>query len=162
MKEYTAAEVATLIEAETQSSLEAMLREGARRMLPAALEMEGDAYIAQCQGQRDGLGQRLVVRKGRHRAREVVTGVGKIPIRQPRVDDQRAEHHFASAILPPYLRRTPSVDALIPTLYLKGWTKSSKVWNFAMGSSKKPPNTHLTFYRPKYPFSWGRLIRTDD
>ena len=120
MEEYTAAAVATLIEEETYSSLEAMLREGARRMLQAALEMEVDPYIEQCQAQRDGSGQRLVVRNGRHRAREVVTGVGKIPIRQPRVADRRADHHFTSAILPPYLRRTPSIDALIPALYLKG------------------------------------------
>ena len=114
MEEYTAAAVATLIEEETYSSLEAMLREGARRMLQAALEMEVDPYIEQCQAQRDGLGHRLVVRNGRHRACEVVTGVGKIPIRQPRVADRRADHHFTSAILPPYLRRTPSIDALIP------------------------------------------------
>ena len=120
MEEYTAAAVATLIEEETYSSLEAMLREGARRMLQAALEMEVDTYIERCKEQRDGSGQRLVVRNGRHRAREVVTGVGKIPIRQPRVADRRADHHFTSAILPPYLRRTPSIDALIPALYLKG------------------------------------------
>lgn len=81
MEEYTAAEVATLIEEETHSSLEAMLREGARRMLQAALEMEVEAYIERCKEQRDGSGHRLVVRNGRHRAREVVTGVGKIPIR---------------------------------------------------------------------------------
>ena len=120
MQEYTAAEVATLIEEETQSSLEAMLREGARRMLQAALELEVDAYIERCKAQRDASGHQLVVRNGSHPAREVVTGVGKIPIRQPRVHDRRAEHHFTSAILPPYLRRTPSINALIPALYLKG------------------------------------------
>ena len=120
MQEYTAAEVATLLEAETQSSLEAMLREGARRMLQAALELEVEAYIERNKAQRDGSGHQLVVRNGRHRAREVVTGVGKVPIRQPRVHDRRAEHHFTSAILPPYLRRSPSIDALIPALYLKG------------------------------------------
>ena len=124
MQEYTAAEVATLIQEETQRSLEAMLREGARRMLQSALELEVDAYIERCKEQRDGSGHQLVVRNGRHPAREVVTGVGKIPIRQPRVHDRRAEHHFTSAILPPYLRRTPSIDALIPALYLKGVSTS--------------------------------------
>ena len=116
--------MATLIEEETHSSLEAMLREGARRMLQSALEMEVEAYIERCQAQRDGEGQRLVVRNGHHRTREVVTGVGKIAIRQPRIHDRRAEHHFTSAILPPYLRRTPSIDALIPALYLKGVSTS--------------------------------------
>ena len=45
---------------------------------------------------------------------------GRVPVRQPRVHDRRPEEHFTSAILPPYLRRTPSIDALIPLLYLKG------------------------------------------
>jgi transposase-like protein len=50
----------------------------------------------------------------------LVSGVGKVPVRQPRVHDRREDEHFTSAILPPYLRRTPSIDALIPLLYLKG------------------------------------------
>ena len=55
----------------------------------------------------------------------LITGVGKIPIRQPRVHDQREEQAFTSAILPKYLRRAPSIDALIPALYLKGVSTSS-------------------------------------
>ena len=61
-----------------------------------------------------------MVRNGYHQKRELVTGVGKVPVRQPRVHDRRPEEHFTSVILPPYLRRTPSIDALIPLLYLKG------------------------------------------
>ena len=124
MTEYTAVEVNTLIQEETQSSLETMLREGARRMLQAALEMEVATYIEQYKEQVDEKGHRQVVRNGHHAARQVISGVGPIPVRQPRVQDRRADQHFSSAILPPYLRRTPSIDALIPALYLKGVSTS--------------------------------------
>ena len=116
MPEYTAVDVPTLIEEETHSSLEGMLREGARRMLQAALEMEVSAYLDGCNDQRDAAGHQAVVRNGHHRERTLVTGVGPMPIRQPRVQDRRVDHQFTSAILPPYLRRTPSIDALIPAL----------------------------------------------
>ena len=124
MPEYTAVDVTTLIEEETHSSLEGMLREGARRMLQAALEMEVSAYLDGCNDQRDAAGHQAVVRNGHHRERTLVTGVGPMPIRQPRVQDRRVDHQFTSAILPPYLRRTPSIDALIPALYLKGVSTS--------------------------------------
>ena len=66
----------------------------------------------------------MVVRNGHLPERELVTGIGPIPIRQPRVDDRQlaaqGEPRFSSAILPRYLRRAPSVDRLIPVLYLKG------------------------------------------
>ena len=124
MQEYTAVDVTALIEEETQSSLESMLREGARRMLQAALEMEVSAYLDAHTAQRDEAGHQVVVRNGHHRERTLVTGVGPISIRQPRVQDRRVDHQFTSAILPPYLRRTPSIDALIPALYLKGVSTS--------------------------------------
>ena len=52
--------------------------------------------------------------------REVLTGAGPLTVKKPRVDDRREGQKFTSAILPPYLRRSPSIDALIPVLYLKG------------------------------------------
>ncbi|NKB69634.1 MAG: IS256 family transposase [Candidatus Latescibacteria bacterium] len=113
-----------LIQEELDLSLEGVLREGARKMLTAVLEMEVDAYSERCQEQRDEAGHRQVVRNGYHKARDVVTGVGKLPIQQPRVHDRRVDYHFTSAILPPYLRRTPGIDALIPALYLKGVSTS--------------------------------------
>ena len=96
------------------------LREGARRLLQEALELEVESYSQRFQELRDDKGQRMVVRNGYHQERELVTGVGKVRVRQPRVHDRRPDEHFTSAILPPYLRRTPSIDALIPLLYLKG------------------------------------------
>ena len=103
-----------------ESVLETTLREGARRLLQEALELEVEQYTKHLQLLRDAQGQRLVVRNGYHQERELVAGVGKVPVRQPRVHDRRPGEHFSSAILPPYLRRTPSIDALIPALYLKG------------------------------------------
>ena len=105
---------------QVESVLETTLREGARRLLQEALALEVEEYSQRFQALRDDQGQRLVVRNGYHPERELVTGVGKVPVRQPRVHDRRPEEHFTSAILPPYLRRTPSIDALIPLLYLKG------------------------------------------
>ena len=68
---------------------------------------------------RDENGQRLVVRNGHLPERELVTGVGPIPVRQPRVR-HRDKKHFTRAILPKYMRRAPSIDALLPALSLKG------------------------------------------
>ena len=125
MLEYTPQDVETIVKNELDQSLEALLREGARKMLQAALAMEVDHYISQCQAKRDQNGHRQVVKNGHHPQRELVTGVGKIPVRQPRVDDRRSGHQFTSAILPKYMRRLPSIDQLIPALYLKGLSTSS-------------------------------------
>ena len=124
MAEYTASTVARLTREVLQSSLEETLREGARKMLQVALELEVDTYIERHQSQVDSEGHRQVVRNGSHPQRELVTGLGKLALRQPRVADRREGQHFTSAILPPYLRRTPSIDALIPALYLKGLSTS--------------------------------------
>jgi putative transposase len=76
-------------------------------------------YIQFHKDRRDENGQRLVVRNGHLPEREVLSGAGPIRVRQPRVR-HRDNGRFSSAILPKYMRRTPSVDALIPALYLKG------------------------------------------
>ena len=106
---------------ETRRGLDEVLREGARRMLQEAIEVEVADYVDQHQGERaPDSGQRLVVRNGSLPAREILSSLGPIPIEQPRVRDRREGMKFTSAILPPYLRRAPSLEALIPTLYLKG------------------------------------------
>jgi putative transposase len=76
-------------------------------------------YIQFHKDRRDENGQRLVVRNGHLPERELVTGVGPIPVRQPRVR-HRDKKHFTRAILPKYMRRAPSIDALLPALSLKG------------------------------------------
>jgi len=102
-------------------SLDEVLREGARRMLQQAIEAEVGDYLARHDDARESeSGHRLVVRNGRLPEREILSGVGSIRIQQPRVRDRREGMKFTSAILPPYLRRTSNLEALIPTLYLKG------------------------------------------
>jgi putative transposase len=106
---------------ETRRSLDEVLREGARRMLQEAIDVEVAGYLAEHRAALDAKsGRRLVVRNGRLPAREILSSLGPIPIEQPRVRDRREGMKFTSAILPPYLRRAPSLEALIPTLYLKG------------------------------------------
>ncbi len=125
MREYTTVEVEGIVREEMHSDLERLLREGARQMLEIALQEEVDEYIKQHQEERDEHDRRRVVRNGSHPPRALVTGVGKVPVRQPRVDDRREGAGFTSAILPRYARRAPSIDALIPALYLKGLSTSS-------------------------------------
>jgi putative transposase len=120
MKKGTRIAVAEQENKEIKSALEDVLREGARRMLQTAIEGEVADYIAVYADCRDQAGRRVAVRNGYLPERELVTGIGSIPIRQPRVRDRRAGQRFTSNILPPFMRRIPSIDSLIPCLYLKG------------------------------------------
>ena len=94
-------------------------------MLAMAVEAEVGAYIDEHKHELDDQGHRLVVRNGRHRSREIHTGVGTVEVEQPRVHDKRTDSDgthfkFTSKILPPYLRRTKNLEEFIPWLYLKG------------------------------------------
>lgn len=107
----------------SQDVLTEVLREGARKMLIAALEAEVESFLQQHQGIVNVEGQREVVRNGYLPEREIQTGLGRISVKVPRVRDKRKQIEkvrFSSQILPPYLRRTKSLDELIPWLYLKG------------------------------------------
>ena len=104
---------------EAKSYLEQLLSEGARKLLQAAIENEVAEYLQSQSGRRSESGERSVVRNGHLPERDLVTGVGPVKIRQPRVR-HRDGGSFSSEILPKYMRRVPSVDALIPALYLKG------------------------------------------
>jgi putative transposase len=102
-----------------------VLRHGAGRLLAQAIEAEVESYLAAQGESHDAQGHRLVVRNGHLPARQIQTGIGPVPVRQPRVRDRRVDEQgrplrFTSAILPPYLRRTASLEQLIPWLYLKG------------------------------------------
>jgi len=100
-----------------------ILREGAQRMLAQAIEAEVAEWIASHAHETDGQGHRQVVRNGYHNERKVTTGLGQVEVKQPRVHDRRpAEERekFTSKILPPYLRKTKSIEELLPWLYLKG------------------------------------------
>jgi putative transposase len=108
----------------SQDVLTEILKEGAREMLASAIENEVAEYIAQHADKRDPDGHRLVVRNGYLPERSIQTGIGSIPVQQPRVHDRRDGEQFASIILPPYLRKTKSLEELIPWLYLKGISTS--------------------------------------
>jgi transposase-like protein len=101
---------------EAKSYLEELLSEGARKLLQTAIENEVAEYLEEHRERRSDAGQRAIVRNGHHPERELVTGVGPIKVRQPRIR-HRDGQKFSSAILPPYMRRVPSIDALIPALY---------------------------------------------
>lgn len=106
------------------STLDSLVREGARKMLQTALESEVSAFLEQHATRVDDRGRRLVVRNGVLPSREILTGAGPLEIEQPRVRDRSPEAseriHFSSKILPPYLRKSKSLEELIPWLYLKG------------------------------------------
>jgi transposase-like protein len=111
---------------EPASALDEICREGARRMLAAALEAEADAYIAELVGETDERGHRLAARNGYARPRTITTGSGPIRIEAPRVNDRRVDpntgekHKFRSSIVPPWARKSPKVADVLPLLYLHG------------------------------------------
>ena len=105
---------------ELSQSLDELAREGARRMIAEALRLEADEYVERLHHLRDGCGHALVVRNGKARERTVQLGAGSVKIRAPRVDDRRSEERFSSRILPPYMRRSPRLEEVLPVLYLRG------------------------------------------
>lgn len=107
----------------TKDALTDLLREGARRLLAEAVEAEVAAWIDAHAHLKDAAGRCQVVRNGHLPERTIQTGLGDLDVKQPRVHDRRPgdrREPFTSAILPPYLRRTRSLEELIPWLYLKG------------------------------------------
>ena len=120
MRKYTQEKDFCPEKSETWSVLEQLAREGARKMLQQALELEVEEYIQAHTKDTNSSGRKTVVRNGYHPSRSIISGMGPLPIRQPRVDDRKQPQRFSSTILPRYLRRMPSVNNLIPFLYLKG------------------------------------------
>jgi len=105
---------------EIMQSLGELAREGARRMILAALELEVEQYVEKLRYLRDENGHALVVRNGKAEPRTVSLGAGSIQFQAPRVDDRRPEQRFTSMILPPYMRRSPRLNEALPVLYLRG------------------------------------------
>src|SRR5512143_3196311 len=106
-----------------QDVLTDILRDGARRLLADAIQAEVAAWIDARAHLRDQDGRRQVVRNGHLPERTIQTGIGPVEVQQPRVRDRRPADQrqaFTSAILPPYLRKTKSLEGLIPWLDLKG------------------------------------------
>ena len=106
--------------------LTGIAREGARRMLASALEAEVEAFLARHSDAQPSDGRQRVVRHGHGPARAIQTGIGALEVRRPKVRDRAAgaagadRVRFTSRVLPRWARRSRSLDALLPVLYLRG------------------------------------------
>ena len=122
--EKSRTELRELQEQSPWSVMEELARKGAREMLSQAMALEVAEFIEKHKEKIDEEGRRLVVRNGHMEEREIVTGIGPLRIKQPRIDDRKltenGEERFSSQILPKHMRRVPSINNLIPVLYLKG------------------------------------------
>src|SRR3712207_8791388 len=110
---------------EVEDPLTAVLRSGARRLLAQAVEAEAEAFLATMKGARLADGRERLVRHGHGPERLVQTGIGPVEVQRVKVRDRGAGRdgeriRFTSAILPRWARRTRSLDALLPVLYLRG------------------------------------------
>ena len=105
-----------------KDTLTDVLRQGARTILQEALEIEVENFILEYREKQLEDGRQRVVRNGYHKARNVQTGIGDVEARVARIKDRFWEDkiNYQSSILPPYLRRSKSIEALLPWLYLKG------------------------------------------
>src|SRR3954453_21227080 len=102
-----------------------VLRAGARRLLAQAVEIEAEAFLAAMQDLRLPDGRARLVRHGHGPERAIQTGIGPVPVARVRIRDRGATSpeeriRFSSTILPKWARRTRSLDALLPVLYLRG------------------------------------------
>ena len=111
---------------EVTVTLDELAREGARRMIAAALEAEVEQYVTSLVDEVGEDGKRLVVRNGHAKERGLTVGSGTMRLRAPRVNDKRIDpdtgkrERFSSRILPAYARRSPKVTDVLPVLYLRG------------------------------------------
>ena len=100
--------------------LEEKIREESRKLIESIYADEVHQFLEKMATVVDGKGNRLVVRNGYHKSRIVQTACGNVEVKLPRVDDRKAQEKFVSKILPPFARKTPTVETLIAALYLAG------------------------------------------
>jgi putative transposase len=107
--------------AKNEDLLTHMLRQGAKELLTKAVQAELTEFLSQYEDVVDDEGRRAVVRNGYLPERELMTELGPVDIHVPKTRDRSGEgRHFSSALLPPYIKRTKSIETLLPWLYLKG------------------------------------------
>jgi len=107
-----------------RQTLDEVALAGARMMIARALVLEVNEYIDRHKELLDDHGKKLVVRNGVSQARSVTVGSGTMQLQAPRVNDRREGEKFSSLLLPPYVRKSPKVESLLPILYLKGLSTS--------------------------------------
>ncbi len=104
-----------------RDELTELIREGAGKLIGEALEVEVRELLSSLSGRRDGSGRAAVVRNGYQPERDIQTGIGPVTVKVPKVrsrDDEPVS--FRSALVPPYVRKSASLEAALPWLYLKG------------------------------------------
>ena len=122
-----------------------VLRQGARSLLAQAVEAEVADFLARHADMKTDDGHQRIVRHGHLPEREVMTGIGPVAVRQPRVRDREVAAsdpgriRFTPAILPPYMRRSKSIEMLLPILYLKGISTGDFSEALAALLGKDPP-----------------------
>jgi transposase-like protein len=102
-----------------------ILRSGARKLLAQALETEIEIFLSQYADLKDDQDRKRITRNGYLPERDIQTGIGPVPVKVPRARDRQPDNEsglirFRSSLLPPYLKKTKSMEELIPWLYLKG------------------------------------------
>jgi len=141
--------LAERVKDEGRSLLDRIIRQGAQKILQTALELEVEEHLEAMGVGPDG--RRVAVRNGRLPSREILTGAGALAVQVPRVR-QRGGGPWTSAILPKYLRKTPSVEALIPLLYLHGVStgQMAEALEALVGPSAKHFNWRLSRNHAKH------------
>ena len=150
--------------------LTAVLRSGARRLLAQAIEAEAEAFLEAMKGERLADGRERVVRHGHGPERQVQTGIGPVEVQRPKLRDRAVSEagadriRFTSAILPRWSRRTRSLDALLPILYLRGVSMGD--FQEALGAllGKEAPNLSpsvVTRLRGEWEADYARWQRRD-
>ena len=112
-------------EAFVEDPITEILRNGAKKLLTEALEAEIESFLRQYKDLKDAKGRQRITANGYLPEREIQTGIGPVSVKVPRARDREPDNasdplHFRSSIVPPYLRKTRSMEELIPWLYLKG------------------------------------------
>ena len=131
---------------EVDDPLTWVLRDGARRLLAQAIEAEAEAFLAAMKEERLGDGRARLVRHGHGPERTIQTGIGPVPVKRTRLRDRGADQAgaaritFTSAILPRWARRTKSLEALLPVLYLRGLSTGDFQQALAALLGKDAPN----------------------
>jgi putative transposase len=153
-----------------EDPLTAILRRGARQLLAQAIEAEVETFLASMKGLQLPDGRERLVRHGFGPERVIQTGIGPVEVRRVKLRDRGADRagvariRFTSAILPRWARRTPSLDALLPTLYLRGISMGDFQEALAALLGQEAPNLSpsvIARIRGEWEAEYGRWQRRD-
>ena len=104
-----------------RDALTELIRDGAHKLIAQGLELEVSELLSALSGRRDEVGRTAVVRNGYQPARDLQTGIGPVTVKVPKIRSRdRKPVSFHSALVPPYVRKSASLEAALPWLYLKG------------------------------------------